>query len=84
MSRITRRMAQDELAALEGRSRLSFHPNYVCGTQSKNISDELETQYIEPAVLDETALSMQLRAAQLNNDSAMEMEERAILLKNCK
>ena len=42
MSRIT-----DELAALEGRSRLSFHPNYVCGTQSKNISEELETHCIK-------------------------------------
>ena len=52
--------------------------------QSKNISDELEAQYIKPYSIHqpcETALGMVLRAAQLHNESAMEMRRREILFK---
>ena len=53
---------------------------------SRNIGEDPRRSAVNQTVLDssarcETALSMELRAAQLNNDSAMEMRDREIVFK---
>ena len=90
MNRANRRMTQDELAVLERHARLAMVSSRNQGCQ-KAVQERQRRDRgaVTQAVLESSAecgkaLCMELRAAQPNNESAMEMVEREILVQKRK
>ena len=85
-SRITRRMAQDELSAMEQNARLAMFHQHQQFQLAVFEHQRLARDAVSQAVLNSSArfqktLSLELRQAQLNNETAVRHSERTMFFR---